>query len=335
LNGAALAALDAAGLVRLPLEHGARPLTRMLLAAHGRSAELALGHGVVLSRQVFDAALVRQAIAAGAAFLPHTTAALGELSSETRVFSLESKGAMVECTARIVISADGLGGRLLARGHAGRSAPAEGSRVGAGVVVDFAPAFYRSGIIHMACGSGGYVGLVRLEDGRLDVAAALDLQEIRRTHGPGPVVVRILKGAGWPVPDGLETASWKGTLPLTWQTKQLAAGRVFAVGDAAGYLEPFTGEGIARALTGGLAVAPIAARAVHRSAEPLERAWTTSYRRLLGSRQFVCRTAALVLRYPRVVHTLISVLSYAPGLAAPVVRYLDAPFRATFTSGPL
>ena len=53
----------------------------------------------------------------------------------------------------------------------------------------------------------------------------------------------------------------KGTAPLTRRTTPIAEERLFLLGDAAGYVEPFTGEGIAWALVAGLAVAPLAIRA--------------------------------------------------------------------------
>jgi menaquinone-9 beta-reductase len=332
LNGAALAALDAAGLGTLAVDCGARPLEGILLAARGRTAALALGRGVVLSREAFDAALVRAAVVAGAAFLPGTAVTLGELSDNARSFFLNSGGSTVSCQASVVVAADGLGGRLLARGDPDAARPATGARVGAGVVVDIAPAFYQPGTVYMACGQGGYVGLVRLEDGRLDVAAALDVEQVRGGHGPGPSVVRILGETEWPVPPGLEDLNWKGTLPLTRQAKHLATGRVFAIGDAAGYIEPFTGEGIARALTAGLAVAPIAARAARRWDEALARVWTATYGRVIRRRQLTCRMAAYVLRHPRLARALIGLLEHAPALAAPVVRRLNRPL--SLTPGP-
>jgi flavin-dependent dehydrogenase len=321
LNGAALAALGAAGLGSLPQECGARPLEGMRLACRGRWASLPLGRGVVLSREALDAALVRSAVAAGAAFLPRTTVTLGGESADAREVHLDCGGATVTARAGVVIAADGPGGKLLDRSDPVASRPAPGARVGAGVVADEVPAFYRPGTVYMACGAGGYAGLVRLEDGRLDVAAALDVGEVRAGRGPGPAVVRLLGEVNWPVPPGLESLNWKGTPPLTRQARRLAAGRVFAVGDAAGYVEPFTGEGIARALAGGLAVARVAARPRGESAA---REWAATYRRA-ARRQAVCRVAAGVLRRPWLARAVIGLLAFAPALAAPVVRGLDTP----------
>jgi flavin-dependent dehydrogenase len=116
---------------------------------------------------------------------------------------------------------------------------------------------------------------------------------------------------------------WRGTPALTRSARRLAAERVFVLGDAAGYIEPFTGEGMAWALTSAAAVAPLAARAAAHWRPTLAREWTACHARIVGGRQFVCRAAATVLRYPRLVRILIGVLARAPVLAVPAVRYLN------------
>ena len=136
----------------------------------------------------------------------------------------------------------------------------------------------------MACGAGGYTGLVRLEDGRLDVAAAFDAAWVRAAGGPGRAAARLLREAGWPAPDRLEALPWRGTPALTRRPRRVAAERLFVVGDAAGYVEPFTGEGMAWALASGAAVAPLAARAVTWRPE-LARRWADLHSRVVGRRQ--------------------------------------------------
>src|SRR5262249_40849672 len=154
---------------------GAVPLSRTLLSAGGRSAELLLPSGVALSREVFDHTLVRAAIDSGAAFVSGTTARLlPDTNSERRQLRLTQGNQETLASARSVIAADGLGGRLLARESGHRVRIGRAARIGAGTVLDIPNHFYRPGIIYMACGKMGYVGMVRREDGLLDVAAALD-----------------------------------------------------------------------------------------------------------------------------------------------------------------
>src|SRR5262249_6508460 len=69
INVGALDTLRSVGLGDLPGACGAVLLSRVCLAARGRSARVALPGGVALSRETFDAALLDAALAAGAAFL--------------------------------------------------------------------------------------------------------------------------------------------------------------------------------------------------------------------------------------------------------------------------
>src|SRR5262249_28726158 len=156
---------------------------------------------------------------------------------------------------------------LLASGLAPSSFPADagirlriapGSRIGAGCSLDDGPADYDAGTIHMAVGTAGYVGLVRHDDGRLHVSAAVDPDGLHGLGGPGPAAEAILAEAGFAMVPGLRAVRWRGTTPLTRRARPLAGTRLFLLGDAAGYVEPFTGEGIAWSLAAGRAIAPLA-----------------------------------------------------------------------------
>ena len=73
---------------------------------------------------------------------------------------------------------------------------------------------------------------------------------------------------------------WQGTAGLTRQTQPLAEERLFLLGDAAGYVEPFTGEGIAWALASAQAVAPLARRAMERWDPQIARDWSVLHRQI-------------------------------------------------------
>jgi flavin-dependent dehydrogenase len=218
---------------------------------------------------------------------------------------------------RIVILATGLAG------HESQVAP--GSRLGAGVIVPEAPAFFARGVIYMATGSGGYVGLVRLEDGRLDVAAAFDAAFVRSAGGLGPAADAILRTTAWPRIDGLAELPWKGTPALTRSRSAVAEHRLFAVGDAAGYIEPFTGQGISWAIAGAAALAPIAERTARGWSDSCIKEWRREHRRVVSSRQLTCRLAARVLRSPRLTRIAVAALAWLPALARPVVASLNRP----------
>jgi len=325
LNGSALRTLAAVGLGDLVARLGAVPLQQIALAARGCRANIGLPGGVSLSREAFDTALVLAAAEAGVSVLSETNASLGSATPDFRHVELRRAGHSATVKARLVVAADGLGGKLLARNDGLAAAATKNSRIGAGVVVPHAPNFISRGTVWMACSSSGYVGLVCLEDGRLDVAAAFDRQAVVANGGPGPAAAKILAEVGYPEIDGLAVMPWRGTAALTWRPSRLSCDRVLVLGDAAGYVEPFTGEGIAWALASAVAITPLACRATERWDPTIGQEWAQLYRNVVTRRQGICRLVARALRYPRFVRMVIRVLSYRPALAAPVVQRLNGP----------
>lgn len=317
LNPAGLRVLHEVGLGDLTSEQGAVPLEAIDLRCGSVGARLPIA-GVALSRERFDAALLDAAQRAGVTFLPGTTASLGNLTPEFREIHLRELDQTLQ--ARAVVVADGLGSPTLSR-QGQPSPPAQHARIGAGVILPEHPAF-AAGTIFMACGRTGYLGGVRLEDGRLDLACALDADAVAQAHGIGPVTADLLTQAGWPVPPGLVEAAWKGTPRLTRSPGRLGDERLFAVGDAAGYVEPFTGEGMSWALAGAQALAPLVATACQKWEPALLTRWEAEHRRLVQSRQSLCRWLAWTLRRPWLLSGLLHLLRRWPGLARPVLRSL-------------
>ncbi|HEX5270848.1 MAG TPA: FAD-dependent oxidoreductase, partial [Gemmataceae bacterium] len=101
LNVRALATLAAAGLGALAARLGAVPLLDVLLAGRGCRARVALPDGAVLSRTALDAALVGEAVCAGAAFLPRTRAVLGPVTGAAREVALTEGGSTATITASL------------------------------------------------------------------------------------------------------------------------------------------------------------------------------------------------------------------------------------------
>ena len=322
LNAGALETLRSVGLGGLARACGAVQLSEVCLAACGRSARLWLPGSVSLSRETFDTALLGSAISAGVAFLSRTTARslVEKDGGRVRHVALRAGEQERAAEARLLLAADGLGGRVLADEPDCDSPSDPASRIGAGAVAAEAPAFFAAGTIYMACGDGGYVGLVRLEDGRLDVAAALDPWLVRKRDGVAGAVAAILECTDWPPLPCLAELPWRGTPALTRRRRRLAGPGFFVLGDAAGYVEPFTGEGMAWALASAAALAPLAADCLLRPAGGGR--WPGLHRRLLGPRQRLCRVVARCLRHPRLIAGLVGVLRWAPFLAAPLVRRL-------------
>ncbi len=313
LQPGALRAMEAAGIPPslVGVERAGRgpaarvPLREIALHAGGRSARVGLAGGVAISRRTLDLALVEAAVARGAVFRAGVRARLGPVAGDARTVVLDDGE---EVRAGIVLDATGLAGGL-----SGAARPVRGSLVGAGALLEGAD--LEEGVVRMACAKGGYVGMVRIEEGRCVVAAALAPWLVARERGLGAAASAILAACGLPPPPG--GAVWRGTPPLTRRPRGASQERVLAVGDAAGYVEPFTGEGMTWAMRSALAAADLAAGGWAPATGPL---WDRTHRRIVGARQRRCRAIALLLRAPPLVRLAVRALGLAPALARPFVR---------------
>ncbi|MEX2213585.1 MAG: FAD-dependent monooxygenase [Phycisphaeraceae bacterium] len=248
-----------------------------------------------------------------------------------RVVHLHRDGQTVPVHAKVILACTGLDARLL-EGEPGLTLRiARRSHMGVSAIAQDAPPAYDAGIIHMIHGKGGYVGLVRIENGALDIAAALSPAFVKKLGGPAAAVAAILKRANQPAIPLIDTLDWHGTPLLTRRRDRVASHRLFVLGDAAGYVEPFTGEGIAWALASAQASAPI----VHASIDAWQPAhaelWNKTHQRLLGSRQRRCRWLTRALRLGPMVGLANRLLRWVPGLAGPVVRSIQATWQPATT----
>jgi len=185
----------------------------------------------------------------------------------------------------------------------------------------------------MACGTGGYVGLVRLEDGRLNIAAAFDPSALKAAGHAGRLAARILNEACLPPLPDLADLHWKGTPSLTRRASSMAGERLFILGDAASFVEPCTGEGITWALRAAVAVAPLAERAVRTWNPSLKAQWTATFDREVARRQIICQLTAAALRRPRLTAWAARLLAVFPSLSGPVLRRLNT--RHGFSTGSI
>ncbi len=313
LNAAAIGTLKQLGLGHV-LANGVS-LNAVRIASGRRSAQVKLPGGVALSREAFDSALVNEAVNAGVELQDGMCAKLGDCSPHSRKVLVGNQSV----STRIAIVASGLSGS--------DATPEAHSRIGAGVAIppEAVPEFFVPGTIFMATARGGYVGLVRVEDDRLDVAACFDLAFVKSHGGPGPAAEAVVSEVGWPKIPGLAELPWKGTPALTRRAKTVAGERWFAIGDAAGYVEPFTGEGMAWAVMSAAEVAPIAIRATRQWNDLLAREWEMVHHRVIGKRQRTCRVVSRVLRSSFLTSAAVRVLSVFPVLSRPVVASLNRP----------
>jgi len=259
---------------------GATHLDTLRLGAGGRFATMGAGGMVAISRERLDASLAQAAADEGVRVLRGVRATADDSGAAT----LRGPGWGARLRVGVVVMACGLNGEGGARAKVARRA-----RIGLGTTADDGAG--EPGELAMALGRGGYVGRVTLEDGRVDWAAAMDPRVVRRAGGPARAIGAVWRDAGLRGPTPPEDG-WRGT-PTLWRRRRARQGRILRVGDAAGYVEPLTGEGMSWALVGGWAVAPHAAACAAGAADA---GWEREHARLLRARRARCAAVALGAR---------------------------------------
>jgi flavin-dependent dehydrogenase len=331
LGGAALSVLDKVGLAHLPRQCRGVRLHTMHLANRGRVVEFRSGRRIAVSRERFDQALVEEAKNAGVTLFDQT---VGELiaaneSSVRRVRLVRPDQAMI-VEAKAVMLATGLGWMP----SECKPALAPNSFIGVSAMVELSMTYAQKHSLFMACGGEGYVGVAAMDDSVLDVAAAILPRALAKAGSTSELIGRIIRDAGLDPPAGLNDANWRGTPPLTRCVRPLALHRAVLIGDAAGYVEPFTGEGIGWAMQSAVEAAAF----VHQQLETWDAnvvaRWARRYEMAVRRRHRRCRAVTRALRSDAVRSAALWALEKLPALASPIVHGLDRPLRP-FASSPL
>ena len=125
----------------------------------------------------------------------------------------------------------------------------------------------RGGEMHVARHS--YAGLAPLEDGLTNVAFVADSAAVAARHGNAGGVFR--RGFGLACrasrpssPEPSAQGGIRGVGPMAHRARRVDGDGFLLVGDAAGFLDPFTGDGIYEAMRGALLAAPVADAALQR-----------------------------------------------------------------------
>ena len=281
-----------------------------------KSLRLSATGGAAVLRSEMDAAIVAEGVARGCTFLPGFSATLlpGEPAASHRMIQLRDARGTCVVAAGVVLSCDGIGGTTLAREPWAEWKIIRGAWMGVSTTYDQWPDELDAGTIHMHIGHGGYVGLVRLSGGRVHLAAALDPAACRNAGGPALLINEILGFCGRAVWPGAAGARFRGTGELTRRRDRVGGHRVLSVGDACGYVEPFTGEGMAWAILGArqaveLLPAPDSDWPCHLADE-----WQTCHSTAIIRRQLWCRRLRPMMHHPT-----LAAAGVALGRAAPVV----------------
>jgi len=286
------------------------------------SESIHLKHYQIFHRAAMDLTLVKHAQRRGVVFRDQTSAKLGDVCDDRRFVLTTSDGKTIQQSAKCVVIASGLGNRTATNFKSLHQTPSTDSRLGVEAIFSRWPDQYRTGTLAMAIGKGGYVGVTEIGENRLHVAAALDRQYLQ-THGPQTAVEKILEQSGAPALTQTDV-QWKGTPALTASTQRLAGERVFLVGDAATYVEPFTGEGIRWALESGKGVMPLVESTVDRWDRGLIDRWERWYNNNIVAQQRLCKTLSRGLKRPAFRWIAHQGLRFTPSVAAKVIQQINS-----------
>ncbi len=317
LSGRAVRQLEHLGLSEILTR--AIPLKSFVLRSAGHSVQLPTAGGVVLSRSELDYNLLHQAVSAGADLIQGSMASLGQVKDQSRSVILKTSTQTVTLEAKLILCCSGLGDISQDFGEEIPVDVEKNSKIGVAAIVD-SRNWHESQTIEMIVDRAGYVGLVQLEDGKLNLAAALNLAMIKQAGGVTQVISGMLERAGFDSILKSFDPQWQGTLPITRQLGCPAFPRTFVLGDAAGYVEPFTGEGMAWAFESAELVQSLAGHAIQNWQPQFIQDWKLRHQKLVKKRQLTCKIIKSMLATPWLIKPAINLLRIAPQVSRPFIR---------------
>jgi flavin-dependent dehydrogenase len=330
VNPGALDLLASLDLTGGPLASG-RPLTGMLLSGPGVSVRALYGAGIVgraVTRRDLDVWLLEQAIQAGARFEAGVVAR-GPLFAEVegrrvvRGLALASDGhgtRVSRMPATLVIAADG-SRSALARGLGLLATPNRPRRWAFGAYATGVHGTSEVGEMHVR--PHAYLGIAPLTDALVNVCVVTGPRP--EGHGPLEVIRRVIDRDPR-LAARFRTATFIGRPrvlgPLASDATAPGVEGLLLAGDAAGFIDPMTGDGLHLAMRGALLAAREALRtletadfrlAVTRLAEARHRA--------LGGKLRFNRSMRFIAGSPAAVGLASCGAAIAPGVMRYLVRY--------------
>jgi len=228
---------------------------------------------------------------------------LGSVQGDPPAFQqLILAGAAEPLAARVVVGADGLRSVVARAAGVGRASPI-GHRVGLSFHLPD-PLGEDPHDARMVIIDDGYAGLAPVPGGRVNVGIVLgrSWSEFLRIHGAAEiargVMERLPAGDGWPALSWQPLDPIAGVAPLGHRVTRRGGDGWVVVGDAAGFFDPFTGEGLHRAIVSAeLASEAIVAALAARDSHPLFQ-YDQAMRARFGAKDIVSRVVQAFLVRP-------------------------------------
>jgi len=320
---AALARLGIAGEIE---SAGAVRIESMRLQILKTQAQWRVPAMVSVRRSTLDTILVEQAIACGSHFIDRTMGLIlsdaSEPISALRRVRLQKDGKTVLVSSKSILVASGLTRSSIPHEDNWPAKVESDSRIGVQCLVPESHATaFTDGRLHMLVGHAGYVGICQTDGGLVDVAAAIDPTGIQQLGGIRQVVQTILVECGHGEIKLPEKEHWLATPSLTRSSSVVSDHRTFLIGDAIGYVEPFTGEGMSWALASAEAVMPMIVDIASRGWRDDMRAEWTDWALLQRlQKQRTCRWIAGQIRWPRGAAWVLRACKWLPPLRESLFR---------------
>ncbi len=289
-------------------------------------------------RSELDALLLDAALRAGVHFLPAARAFELLRADDGRALGVRVRlgdGSARELRARLVVGADGLRS-VVARRLGGVR---RGSRARLAIVGRFEGTRVDGGLGVMHVSEEGCLGMAPLGGGRCNITVVVPMAAAGQvsTNRWGFYRERLRRYAVWgKVSAGKLSERLQITGPFEVAPRRVVGPGALLVGDAAGYFDPFTGQGIYSALYTARLAAPAVLAVLERPAE--ESAWLACYeeqlRRLLRPGRWAQRLVDEVVSRPLLLDATARLMASYPGLADLLVDVTGDRLSATALLDP-
>jgi flavin-dependent dehydrogenase len=288
--------------------------------------------GLIVERSQFDQLLIDHARRAGAVVFQPAAARVHCGAARQSIVQVRTAGDRVELRSSLVIGADGLGSGVARSAGLAHDA-ASGRKYGFSFDIERTPDDdVHHGEIEMFVSEGGYLGLVRPSPNRLHVAALVaDICGAGTGRDPFAFVNAI--AARHPALARLcfdrlqrgDVGAFAAIGPMPWRPREMANERAALIGDAAGYIEPFTGEGMSWALHSAEALAE-AVNSVSPGCwnERLASEYRLRWRERMSRQHWRCRVIALGVSQVRMTQLALRAARLLPAVKQHIVNRLVA-----------
>jgi len=297
LSPGAVAALERLGVLEAA---GARGAWQLGMRIVSERAEFTVRYrdgrrGLGIPRPALDAMLLDRARSAGAR-VEERVGVSGAHVERGRVGGVRLRDGRI-LRANFVVAADGLRSPV-ARSLGLERPPRWPRRLG---LVARVSGLEASPYGLMAVGRGGYCGVASVGGGETSIGMAVAERNRRQGESAAALFARViasLPAAGAAIQGAARPATIRGLAPLARRVRSVAGPGYLLVGDAAGFTDPFTGEGVYRALRG----AELAADAVERALGRFDRSpvgYEAARREAFAAKELACLGLQAALAAPQ------------------------------------